>query len=68
VGDFDPATGGGFSSGHPGVDASYYSDADYQSIIDYAFKRMRDKNRDPYSLRKNNCKTFGQDAIKAGRQ
>jgi hypothetical protein len=49
------------------VDATYYPDADYQDIIDFALKRMNDKNRDPYSLGTNDCKTFRKDAINAGR-
>jgi len=49
------------------VDATYYSDADFQKIVDFALKRMADKNRKPYDLFKNNCKTFAAEAIKAGR-
>lgn len=49
------------------VDATYYTDADYQKIIDFALKHIRDKSRDPYSIWNNNCKTFGRDAINAGR-
>jgi hypothetical protein len=50
------------------VSAEYDRDADYQKVVDYAEQRIRDKNRKRYDLRKNNCKTFAREAIKAGRQ
>jgi RHS repeat-associated protein len=53
------------------VDATYYPDADYKQIVDFALERMRDPHRAPYSwnpLHRNTCKTFAQDAIKAGLQ
>jgi RHS repeat-associated protein len=55
-----------YGHGRP-VDAKYYSDADFQKIVDFAVRRMTDENRRPYSILNNNCKTFAQDAIDAGR-
>ncbi len=49
------------------VDASYYEDADFQKTVDFAIDRMNDKNRKPYSLLNNNCKTFATEAVEAGR-
>ena len=52
------------------VDATYYEDADFQRVVDFATDRMNDKNRKPYSLvlHSNNCKTFATEAIEAGRK
>jgi RHS repeat-associated protein len=51
------------------VDPTYYPNADYQKIIDFALKRMHDPNRAPYSWmpwHENTCYTFARDAIVAG--
>lgn len=53
------------------VDATYYPDANYQKIIDFALQRKNDPNRAPYSwnpFSSNTCKTFAKDAISAGQQ
>jgi len=50
------------------VDATYYKDADFQKTVDFAVDRMNDKNRKPYSILNNNCKTFATEAIEAGRK
>ncbi|MDZ4153041.1 RHS repeat-associated core domain-containing protein [Methylicorpusculum sp.] len=53
------------------VDATYYPDANYQKIIDFALQRKNDSNRAPYSwnpFSSNTCKTFAKDAINAGQQ
>jgi RHS repeat-associated protein len=61
----------GYISKHYGenshVTATYYQDADNKKIIRFAKQRMNDKNRKPYNILNNNCKTFAQDAINAGR-
>jgi len=49
------------------VEATYYKDADYQEVIDFAVKRMNDKKRKPYHLLMNNCTRFARDAANAGR-
>lgn len=49
------------------VTARYYPDAHYQKVIDFALQRMHDKKRAPYNFWYNNCKTFAQGAIDAGR-
>jgi hypothetical protein len=53
------------------ADATYYDDADYQKVVDFAIARMRDPKRDPYSwnpLNRNDCFTFAREAIAAGRK
>jgi RHS repeat-associated protein len=50
------------------VDPTYYRDADYKKIIRFAKQRMNDKNRKPYDILTNSCKTFARDAVNAGRQ
>ncbi len=52
------------------VKGTYYDDADYQKVADFAVNRMNDPNRAPYSwnpLSPNTCKTFASDAVDAGR-
>lgn len=59
-----------YGDGGP-VDPTYYSDADYQKIVDFARRRQSDPNRAPYSwnpIHLNTCKTFAHDAISAGQQ
>jgi RHS repeat-associated protein len=50
------------------VDATYYDDADAQRVVDFAERRRRDRNREPYGLLGNNCFTFAREAIQAGRR
>ncbi len=50
------------------VDATYYEDADFNKVVDFATDRMNDKNREPYDKWSNNCKTFSKEAIEAGRR
>ncbi|MFZ3138357.1 MAG: RHS repeat-associated core domain-containing protein [Thermodesulfovibrionales bacterium] len=50
------------------VDATYYKDADFQKTVDFAVDRINDKDRKPYSIINNNCKTFATDAVEAGRK
>jgi RHS repeat-associated protein len=53
------------------VEATYYDDADYQRVIDFAMQRMRDPNRRAYSwnlLKPNHCYSFANEAIQAGRR
>ncbi len=50
------------------VDATYYDDADFNKVVDFATDRMNDKNRAPYDKWSNNCKTFSKDAVEAGRK
>jgi uncharacterized protein RhaS with RHS repeats len=61
----------GYVSQHYGhsthVDATYYSDSDYKKIIRFGKQRMNDKNRKPYNMITNSCKTFARDAVNAGR-
>jgi hypothetical protein len=50
---------------------SYYSDADYRKVVDYAERTMNDPNRRPYewfSLDPNTCVDFAARAVSAGRQ
>ncbi|MBI2565445.1 MAG: RHS repeat-associated core domain-containing protein, partial [Candidatus Schekmanbacteria bacterium] len=59
------------SKTHKGHEISEECDADaeYRKVIEFAEKRMHDKNRDPYSwnpLSPNHCKTFAQEAVSAG--
>ena len=49
------------------VSYRYFDDADHRKVIDYAERMMRDRNRDPYSVWTNNCKTFANDAIQQAR-
>ncbi len=49
------------------VDATYYDDADFNKVVDFATERMNDKNRAPYNKWTNNCKTFSKEAVEAGR-
>ena len=51
------------------VIAKYYSDSDYDKIIEFAEQRKNDPNRCPYSLNPlsaNTCFTFSWEAIYAG--
>jgi RHS repeat-associated protein len=50
------------------VDATYYKDADFQKTGDFATDRINDKDRKPYSIINNNCKTFATEAVEAGRK
>ena len=53
------------------VDDQYYADADYKKVVDFAYDRMNDKNRPPYSwnpLNRNHCFSFAHEAIAAGRK
>lgn len=50
------------------VTATYYRDADHKKIMRFAKHRMNDKNRKPYDIWNNNCKTFAKEAIEAGRK
>jgi len=54
-----------YGKGRP-VDANYYQDADYQSVVDYAEQVMNDPQRPAYSIWSNNCYTFSQAAVNAG--
>ncbi|MEW6110401.1 MAG: RHS repeat-associated core domain-containing protein [Nitrospirota bacterium] len=56
-----------YGQGKP-VDATYYDDADFNKVVDFATDRMNDKNRAPYDKWSNNCKTFSKEAIEAGRK
>ncbi|MFH2124597.1 MAG: RHS repeat-associated core domain-containing protein [Pseudomonadota bacterium] len=56
-----------YGQGKP-VQATYYSDGDFHKTDDFATERMNDKNRQPYSLLNNNCKTFANETIQAGRK
>ncbi len=56
-----------YGQGKP-VEATYYNDADFQKTDDFATERMNDKNRQPYNLRNNNCKTFANETIQEGRK
>ncbi len=62
----------GYISKHYGHDvhvtANYYTDADDKKIISFARQRMNDKNRKPYNIITNSCKTFAKEAVEAGRQ
>ena len=52
------------------VVATYYDDADFQSIIDFAEDRMNDPGRRAYSwnpLKPNQCRSFAKEAINAAR-
>ena len=48
------------------VVGEYDPTADYQKVIDFAERRMRDPNRSPYSPFFNNCFTFSDEAQRAG--
>lgn len=50
------------------VSATYYSDANYKKIVDYARRVMNDPKRQRYSLLRNNCFSFAADAIEAGQR
>jgi uncharacterized protein RhaS with RHS repeats len=56
-----------YGKGYP-VWASYYSDADYQKVVDYAERIKNDPKRKPYSVPGNTCYTFSSSAIEAGRK
>ena len=59
-----------YGKGHS-VEAEYFSDADYRRVVEFAYRRMRDPNRKPYSWKPwnaNHCKTFAREAIQAGRR
>jgi RHS repeat-associated protein len=63
-----------YLSANPGkgspVLPTYYDDADFQKVVDFATRRMKDPNRKPYSwnpLAPNHCFTFADEAIAAGR-
>ena len=53
------------------VSAEYYSDADYQKIVNFVAVMMNNPKRDPYNwsplAKQNHCKTFAREAINAGR-
>ena len=49
------------------VDATYYPDASYRAIADYANSVANDRNRESYSFPGNTCYSFRNNAIRSAR-
>ncbi len=50
------------------ISPTYFDDADYSKVNDYATTLKNDPNRPEYDLFTNNCKTFAKAAAQAGRK
>ena len=49
------------------VRTEYHADADAEKVNAFAEQRANDSGRKPYNLLTNNCKTFADEAIEAGK-